>query len=119
MLTSIHGRLALSAVVFALVMGLWAAWDYVRGHDVSPSYWGALAIGQVLMLGQGAIGLLLALGGERPPDLLHFLYGVLVALVWPAAYIYTNARTGRSQVGLYALASFFLVGLALRAIMTG
>jgi heme A synthase len=118
-LVFIHGRVAISAVLFALVLGTWAAWDFMRGRDMSPSYWGALIIGEVLMIGQGVIGLLLVLGGNLPVDLLHFLYGVLVALSWPAVYIYTNARTGRSQVGLYALVSFFIFGLAVRAIMTG
>ncbi len=119
MLTFVHDRIAVSAILFAFALGVWAAWDYVRGRDMSPSYWGALIIGQVLMTGQGLIGLLLVLGGARPVDLLHLLYGVLVALSWPAVYIYTNARTGRTQVGIYALVSFFIFGLAIRAMMTG
>ncbi len=115
----IHGRIALSAVLFAFAMGAWATWDFVRGHDVSPSYRGALLIGEILMLVQAAIGILLVITGRLPADLLHFLYGVLVALSWPGVYIYTNARMGRSEAGLYALVSFFIFGLAIRAIMTG
>jgi hypothetical protein len=115
----IHSRIALSAVLFAFVLGVWAAWDFVRGRGISPSYRGALLIGEVLMLVQGVLGILLVLTGVLPGDLLHFLYGVLVALSWPAVYIYTNARMGRSEAGLYALVSFFIFGLAIRAIMTG
>ncbi len=115
----IHGRIALSAVLFAFAMGAWATWDFVRGHDVSPSYRGALLIGEILMLVQAAVGILLVITGRLPADLLHFLYGVLVALSWPGVYIYTNARMGRSEAGLYALVSFFIFGLAIRAIMTG
>lgn len=119
MLAPIHSRVALSCVLFAFALGVWAAWNYLRGRDVSSSYWGALIIGELLMVGQGLLGLLLTLSGARPLDLLHFLYGVLVALSWPAVYIYTNAQTGRREIGLYALASFFIFGLAIRAIMTG
>lgn len=115
----IHSRIALSAVLFAFALGVWAAWDFVRGRGISPSYRGALLIGEVLMLAQGALGILLVLTGALPGDLLHFLYGVLVALSWPAVYIYTNARMGRSEAGIYALVSFFIFGLAIRAIMTG
>jgi hypothetical protein len=115
----IHGRIALTAILFAFALGAWATFDYVRRRDISPSYWGALVIGEILMLAQGVIGILLVLGGTLPADLLHFLYGVLVALSWPAVYIYTNARTGRSEGGLYALVSFFIFGLAIRATMTG
>ena len=68
---------------------------------------------------QGEIGVLLVASGQIPSDLLHFLYGVLVALSWPAVYVYTNARNGRNEAGFYALAGFFVFGLALRAITTG
>ncbi len=119
MLVFIHNRIAVSAIVFAFIMGAWAAWNYFRGQGVSPSYWGALVIGELLMLVQGVIGILLVLMGARPGDFLHFLYGVLVALSWPAVYIYTNARAGRKEAGLYALVSLFIFGLAIRALMTG
>ncbi len=116
---TIHGRLALTAIMYALVMGIWAAWDYFRGKSVSSSYWGALIIGELVMVGQGVLGIILVLSGRMPADLIHFLYGVLVALSWPAAYVYTNARAGRSEAAIYALVSFFIFGLAIRALMTG
>ena len=115
----LHGRIAVSAVTFAFVLGVWGAWNYFRGQGITPSYWGALVIGEILMLAQGVIGALLAITGALPADLLHFLYGVLVALAWPAVYVYTNARTGRTESGMYALVSFFIFGLAIRAMMTG
>lgn len=119
MLAFIHGRLALTAIMFALALGVWAAWNYFRGQGVTSSYWGAVVIGELLMLGQGVLGILLLLTGERPADILHLLYGVLVALTLPAVYVYTNGRTTRNENALYALASFFIFGLALRAITTG
>lgn len=115
----IHSRLAVTAALFALAMGAWAAWNYLRGHGVGSNYWGALFIGEALMIGQGVIGIVLLIAGERPTDVLHFLYGVLVALSWPGVYVYTNARAGRSEAALYALVSFFIFGLVIRAIMTG
>ncbi len=119
MLAVIHGRLALTAIMFALALGIWAGWNYFRGQSVTSSYWGAVVIGELLMLGQGVLGVLLLLTGGQPADVLHFLYGVLVALTWPAVYIYTNGRITRNENALYALASFFIFGLAIRAIMTG
>jgi uncharacterized membrane protein len=114
----IHSRLALTAIMYALAMGVWAAWSYFRRQGVNSNYWGALIIGEIMLLGQGVIGLLLVLSGARPADVLHFLYGVLVALAWPGVYVYTNARAGRSEAAIYALVSFFIFGLAVRAIMT-
>lgn len=115
----IHGRLAQTTILFALAMGVWAAWNYFRKSGVSSNYWGALIIGEILVLGQGALGVFLVISGARPADLLHFLYGVLVALGWPAVYLYTNARATRTEAAFYALVSFAIFGLAIRGMMTG
>ena len=115
----IHSRLALTAIFYALAMGIWAAWSYLRGQSISSNYWGALVIGEMVMLAQGVIGIVMVLSGKMPADIIHFLYGVLVALSWPGVYVYTNARAGRREAAIYALVSFFIFGLAVRAIMTG
>ncbi len=118
-MTDLHSRLALSAIFFALALGAWAAFLFFRGKGIDSSYWGALVIGEILMIAQGVIGVLMVISGRMPPDLIHFLYGVLVGLAWPGAYVYTNARQGRSEAGIYAIVSFFIFGLAIRALMTG
>jgi hypothetical protein len=115
----IHGRLALSAVLFSLIMGLWAAWSYFRKQGVNSNYLGALVIGEILMMGQGILGALMVIGGVMPGNLVHFLYGFLVALCWPGVYVYTHGRTGRAEAAIYALVSLAIFGLALRAITTG
>ena len=115
----VHSRLALTAILYAVAMGVWAAWSYLRGQGVNSNYWGALVIGEIVMIGQGVIGVILVLSGQMPADVIHFLYGVLVALSWPGVYVYTHARAGRSEAALYAIVSFFIFGLAVRAIMTG
>lgn len=115
----IHGRLAQTAILYALAMGAWAAWNYFRGRGVGGGYWGALIIGEMVMLAQGVLGALMVIAGARPADIIHFLYGILVALAWPGVYVYTNARAGRSEAAIYALVSFFIFGLSIRALMTG
>lgn len=118
-LTFLHGRLAQTTILFALAMGAWAAWGYFRKTGINSSYWGALIIGEILVVGQGILGVWLVVSGARPADLLHFLYGALVALGWPAVYLYTNARATRVEAALYALVSFAIFGLAIRGTMTG
>ena len=119
MLTLVHSRLALTIILYTFAMGAWAAMLFFRKKEMDASYWGALVIGEIVMLAQGILGLILVITGERPADLLHFLYGVLVALSWPGTYIYTHARQGRAEAGIYAVVSFFVFGLAIRALMTG
>ena len=115
----LHSRLAITVILYALAMGAWAAANFFRGKGISSNYWGALVIGEIVMLAQGILGLIMVVMGLLPHDLLHFLYGVLVALSWPGVYIYTNARQGRAEAGIYAIVSFFIFGLAIRALMTG
>ncbi len=118
-MTDLHSRLALTAIFFAFAMGAWAAIVFFRGRGIDSNYRGALVIGELVMIAQGIIGIIMVITGLRPADLLHFLYGVLVALAWPGTYVYTNARQGRAEAGIYAIVSFFIFGLAVRALMTG
>lgn len=119
LLINLHDRLANTALLFVLIVALWALFNYVRGQGISPSYWGTLIIGEGLLLIQGLIGLAMFLQGARPPRLIHILYGIVVLLVWPGVYTYTQGRATRREALLYGVATLFMFGLLLRAIGTG
>jgi len=118
-LVDIHARLATTAALYLFICGVWGLWSYFRGRTVGPSYRGALAIAEMLIVGLGLLGLILFLMGLRPRDSLHILYGVTSAIALPGAYIYTLARSERSRLLIYALVSLFVFGLILRGIATG
>lgn len=118
-LAEIHARLGNTIMLFTLVVGLWALFNYVRRQGLPPSYWGTLVIGELLLATQALVGGVMYFQGGRPPRIIHFLYGVLVLLIWPGAYVYTEGRDTRREALIYGLASLFLFGLALRAIDTG
>ena len=119
LLINLHDRLANTAFLFVLIVALWALFNFVRGQGISPSYWGTLIIGEGLLLIQGLIGLAMFLQGARPPRLIHILYGIVVLLVWPGVYTYTQGRATRREALLYGVATLFMFGLLLRAIGTG
>ena len=118
-LEDLHCRIALSTLFFAFALGGWGALNFVLARGVNSNYLGALVIGEILVLIQGLVGVILLLTGKPPADLLHFLYGVSIALAWPGVYAYTHAETSRREMGIYAIVSFFVFGLAVRAMMTG
>lgn len=118
-LITLHARTANTVLLYAFAMGAWSAWNYFRKQGVGGNYFGAMAVGELLMIAQGILGVLLLGLGARPSDFIHFLYGVLVTLMWPLTYVYTHARVERKEAGLYALVAFFIFGLSLRAVMTG
>lgn len=119
LLINLHDRLANTALLFVFIVALWALFNYLRGRGISPSYWGTLVIGEGLLLLQGLIGLAMFLQGARPPRLIHVLYGIVVLLVWPGVYTYTQGQATRREALIYGVAALFMCGLLLRAITTG
>jgi hypothetical protein len=114
----IHGRLALTAFIYVLIISLWGFWRFFRKQGVSPAYWGALAVGEVLLLAQALLGGYLWIIGLRPGRDIHLLYGVIVPIMIPGAYLYTKGRDGRPEILIYAAATIIDVGLLMRAIVT-
>jgi len=119
-LADFHARLAISAILYALVLGLWAFWRYFRRQGVHSSYFGALVIAEILFLAQGALGGYMWLTGLRPErGGIHILYGVVGALTIPGVYLFTKGREERRETLIYALAMIFATGILLRAMTTG
>ena len=116
-----HERIATAAFLFALISGLWGIANYLRGQGVNPNYWGTVVIGEVLMIAEGVIGVVLFLQGTRPiaGSFIHILYGVLTVMAWPAAYAYTGGKDTRRESLIYGLVGIFLVGAIVRGIITG
>jgi hypothetical protein len=117
-LTDVHGRLSNAVILYAAVLGAWGIYNFVRRRKVSEGYWGALVIGELLILAQGLLGGLLWTQGERPERGVHILYGVVTALGIPAVYVYTRGREGRAENLAYGSAVLIVALLAYRAIIT-
>ena len=119
MLTEIHARLGNTALLFVFALSIWGWWRFARRQGISPSYWGALLIAELVILVQGALGAYLWFSGLRPARDLHVLYGIVSALVIPGTYTYTKGREERAEMLIYSAVTLVLVGLILRAITTG
>ncbi|MBI4675091.1 MAG: hypothetical protein HY741_25910 [Chloroflexi bacterium] len=117
-LADIHCRVGLSVIFFAFVLGAWGVIAFLMGRGVSGNYFGALIIGEVLTIAQALLGVILIIMGRWPTDVLHFLYGIVVILAWLMVYVYTKGATTRRELIIYALVSFFVMGLAMRGITT-
>jgi hypothetical protein len=119
-LSQIHGALANACLIFSLIIASYGFLRYFRGQGMDGSFWGAIAVGELLYLAQIAVGLLLLLGGgPRPARLwVHILYGSVLILMYPAAYGFTRGRDSRQEAVVYALLGLFLAGISLRAMTT-
>ena len=119
-LSMIHERLSITVLLFLLALGLWGLWNFLRGHGVTPSLWGALAIGEGLLVVEALLGTALLLGGSRPGrTAIHILYGIVLIISLPAAFSFTRGRSSRAEAIVYALIALFLAGVTIRAQITG
>ncbi len=122
-LAFLHGRIATALVLFTAVAGGWGLIEYFRKHEVSPSYWGVIVVGNLTAVAQGILGLILAIGGGQPARAwIHILYGV-VELMWIPLINYLSSMVNKDKSGVretlvVALVSLFEAGIALRAITT-
>jgi hypothetical protein len=105
-------------MIYMVIVGLWGLYDFMRRRDVNESYWGALVIGELLIIAQGLVGGLLWYQGNQPTRGVHILYGVVTALGIPAVYVFTRGREGRAENLAYGSATLIVALLAYRAVVT-
>lgn len=119
-LTSLHDRLANTILLYVILLAIWGLWRFIRREGLDSSYFGALVIAEVIILGQGLLGMYLWLINLRPDrGGIHILYGVASALVIPAVYVYTRGGAERRASLVYGAVLLFLAGLIIRGITTG
>ncbi|MGB3330299.1 MAG: hypothetical protein WBA46_15170 [Thermomicrobiales bacterium] len=115
----LHDRLATSVMLFFLFVGLWGLFEFARGGSLGGNIAGALIIGQVLIIVQGVLGLVLLTFSNRPSNMLHLLYGFTAVLVLPFVWSYVRDRAPRQGLLLYSIVALFIFGLAIRGMTTG
>ncbi len=118
-LVEIHGRLANTILYYLIIMAFWGLWRFFRKQGPNSNYWGALFIGEALILLQGALGAYLWFIGARPDRSIHILYGIVIAMVAPAVYLFTRGDDRRQVMLIYGVSLLFAVGLAFRSMTTG
>ena len=111
---------------FAIVGGcavlfLWGLGAFIVKREPNQWFWRALAVLQVAIIVQLVVGVTLLATGHHLPSFLHFAYGVL----FPAIVLVIAHTVGRGPEDeadawkVFAVASFFVFGLTLRALSTG
>ncbi len=88
---------------------------------ISSPFRSALIVTAGMALIQAAIGGLIFLLGGRPSDQLHFVYGGLVLLAIPVAFVYVSGKSEKVRRDLLylVLAALVVAAAAVRAALTG
>ena len=113
-----HQKIAVLVVLIALIGAMWAGFaayrasSAVRLRQLGWGFTGLLAV-------QAALGIILAIGGQRPADSLHFIYGPLLLFSLPVAQTMARGRDRRSAGWVLAAGWLVTLALGLRAAGTG
>ncbi len=119
MLKLIHDGLANACLIFSLLIAAYSLLIFVRNQSLTPGFFGALVIAEVLFVAQAVIGVVLYLQGGAPArGWVHYLYGVVQVISLPGIYSITRGRDTRLEALYYFAISVFLAGIALRATET-
>jgi hypothetical protein len=120
-LSEVHGRLAVTAILYTAILAIWAFFRFFRRQGVESNYWGALVIAEILYIVQGALGAYLYLTNAGRPvgGGMHILYGVVAVLCVPAAFAFTRGSDERRTSLVYGAVLLFMVGILFRSIATG
>jgi heme A synthase len=117
-MANVHHRLAEAVQLLGVVGALWAGYCVIR-RTPSPGLRVYLLLSEGVIGVQAVLGIGLAVAGHRPHDSLHFVYGPLVLLSLPVAYL-VGTRTDERGEHLALLGGCVaVVLLSLRAIQTG
>lgn len=114
----LHQSVAFTGLGLVVLTAVWAIVAFLRRRGASPGFRSALLVTEIVLLLQGALGAVLVASGLRPRQGLHFVYGVLAAVLIPVAYGYTTSATRQREPLIWMLAMLAIVGLVIRAITT-
>ncbi len=117
-LLTLHQGLFRAGVLITLVVAGWGLLTWFRKQPASGGYRSTLVLTEVLFVLQALVGIGLYLGGRRPHDTLHLLYGVLLIVTLPIAASYTSTHDKRREALVFGIAGLFMTGLAIRALTT-
>lgn len=116
-MSGVHRIVGLSIGAIFLVVAVWGLFLWIRNRDPGQMFWRVLAAGQVGLVLQTLVGIVIFfLRGNMNP--LHYLYGAFPILV-----LYIAHRQSRKLQGLewvaFAVAGLVIFGLQSRGFMTG
>jgi heme A synthase len=118
-LPNLHQNLAFVIMAAAVICALWGFGLWLLHKGINGAFRIALMVTGALGLAQAAIGGILLLSGDRPPDELHYVYGVIVLAALPVAVTYTTGKNVRRDLLWFSIAAFIIFAAGVRAWMTG
>jgi CDP-diglyceride synthetase len=115
----LHTFGARALIAFAVVLGIWGAYEYFRHAQVSGGFRSSYLLMAGLTALQGLFGLGLFVLGNRPHTLLHLVYGIFAVLFLPGAYLWAHGGSKRREAIILAAAAWIVAVAYFRGFSTG
>ncbi|HET9782282.1 MAG TPA: hypothetical protein VFR33_10930 [Candidatus Dormibacteraeota bacterium] len=119
-LSTLHRFGGTVLLIYALLLGLWGTYHYIRNQRVSGGFRSSYLIMAALIPIDGLLGLGALLASGHPREgILHMVYGFFAVLFIPGAYLYSRGGTDRRETLILAGASWIVAIAFFRGIATG
>jgi hypothetical protein len=115
---TLHQKLAVVIVLAALGGAIWSGYSAYKAL-YSPRLRAAGWVAAAAVALQAVAGSILALGGNRPAEPWHFVFGPVTLLALPAAMLAGRGRSPRTESLIVVAGWLVTFGLSLRAVGTG
>ena len=117
----IHGRLGNTALLYTIILAIWALWRFFRRQGIDSNFWGALVIAEALLVVQGGLGGYIYLSGlsHLSRQFMHMLYGIVGLLIIPVVFSFTRGDDRHRVMLVYGIALLGQVAIILRAQFVG
>lgn len=117
-LVFLHAWLARALILFALVLGIWGTYGFLRRREVGGGFRASFLLMAGLTAIQGLLGAIPLAAGNRPRELLHVVYGIFAVIFLPGVFTYARGAKDREAAFLAAACWVVLVAYA-RGLTTG
>jgi hypothetical protein len=118
-LNFLHARFGVALLVFAAVLGLLGAFQLLTRRQVGGGFRSGFLLLWGLTVLQGLIGAGTFIGGARPRELLHVVYGIFAVLFLPGVYVYAGGRRKDTEAMILTIACWVVAIAYGRGLMTG
>ena len=107
-------------LAFAVLLGLWGTYHYIRNQRLSGGFRSTYLIMAGVTVVQGLLGIATLVAGGSPREgILHIVYGVFAVLFLPGAYFYARGGSDRRETLILAGAAWIVSIAYLRGMATG
>ncbi len=115
----LHARFGIALLLFSALLGLLGIYQLFRQRQIGGGFRSGYLLLWGLTLAQGLLGGVLFIGGTRPHELLHLVYGAFAVLFLPGVYVYAGGRRAYTEGTILTIAAWVVAIAYGRGIMTG